>query len=339
MIRRRSLVVAASVALALAALWAFAMWGPESFRSAYQSFLDGSVSTPYAFGTTLRQMVPILLTGVAASLTFRGGLFDVGQPGYLVAGALAAAVTGSALPGPPVLVAVVSLLVGALAGTVWAAGVAWTTSLTGVAIVVVSLIAANLADGLAKLITTRVVQDPAVKSVVETRAVPEDAMLPILQSESQLRAGIVVALVVTAAVTWWSFRTTAGHRLHMFGANPEFAALAGTPPDAYRRRLTMTGGALSGLAGGLAVFDVYGRYVDGTLGGASSPAWLGVTVAIMTPRAILLLPVAFLLAMMQTGFEGTQRDLGIGGSLGMLIQALLLVLAALARRTPAAVGA
>jgi general nucleoside transport system permease protein len=331
--------MAMAVALvATAALLVTAEQGPGALLPATRSFLDGSMTSPYALGVTLRTAAPILLTGLAASLTFRGGLFDVGQPGYLVIGGLTAAVVGSATPGPAPLALCTGLLAGALGGMAWAAGVAWTTSLTGAAIVVVSLISANLAAGVAQLLTARVFQDPGVSGIVETRAVPGGAMLPLLEPESQLRADVLVALVVVVATTWWGARTASGHRLRMFGGNPEFAALAGTPPDSYRRRLTMVGGAICGLAGGLAIFGEYGRFLAGTLGGNSSPAWLGITMAVLTSRFLFLLPAAFLLAAMETGFEGTQRDLGIGGSLGIVIQALLLGLAALSRRTPSAAG-
>jgi general nucleoside transport system permease protein len=335
---RWPVVLSATAVAVVAALLLFAQLQGVGGVAALRSFLDASVTSPYALGTTLRTTTPILLTGLAASLTFRGGLFDVGQPGYLVTGAIAAAVVGAAVPGPAPVAAGAGLLAGTLVGMLWAAGVAWTTSLTGVAIVVVSLISASLADGLTQLLTARTFQDPGVSGVVETRAVPDASMLPILHAESELRADALVALAVTAVAAWWAVRTASGHRLRMFGRNPGFAALVGTPVDSYSRRLTMVGGAICGLAGGLAIFGVYGRYVAGTIGGSTSPAWLGITVAVMTPRGVMLLPMAFLLAAMQTGFEGTQRDLGIGGSFGMMIQALLLVLAALAGRTPAAAG-
>ena len=330
-------LAAACAVVALAGGLIMAMQGPGALVPAVRSFLDGSVSNSYALGITLRTMVPIMLTGLAASLTFRGGLFDVGQPGYLVAGGLAAAVAGASTPGPPLVVICAGLLAGALAGFAWAAGVAWITSLTGAAVVVVSLIAANLADGVAQLLTARVFQDPGATGVVETRAIPDRMLLPVLQPESELRAGIIVAVVLLIAVAWWTSGTVAGHRLHMFGRNPAFAALAGTPSRPYRRRLTMIGGTVCGLAGALETFAVYGRYVHGTLGGSTSPAWMGVTLAIMVPRSVLtLLPVGFLLAAMQTGFEGVQRDMGIAGSLGMVVQALILVFAAFSRRTSAA---
>jgi simple sugar transport system permease protein len=229
------------------------------------------------------------------------------------------------------------MIVGSLAGAVWAVGVRWTGLAAGMNIIVISLIANYLADGVAKLLTARVVGDPDAYGVVVTRPVPADSMLPLVALQGGLRAGFVVALVVAVAAVIMLDRAVWGHRLRMFGLNPDFAALAGTEPHRYSHRVAAVGGALCGLAGALEVLSVFGRYLDGPLGGAASPAWLGVMLAVLVPRsAVLLVPGAVLLAMLQTGFTSVQRDVGVAGSLGILIQAAVLLSVAFASRARAA---
>ncbi|MFN8451603.1 MAG: hypothetical protein U0521_24195 [Anaerolineae bacterium] len=64
---------------------------------------------------------PIILTGVAVSLAFACGYYNIGAEGQLYAGAIAAGWIGTMVEGAPPLVAIPLMLVGGfLAGALWA---------------------------------------------------------------------------------------------------------------------------------------------------------------------------------------------------------------------------
>jgi ABC-type uncharacterized transport system permease subunit len=215
-------------------------------------------------------------------------------------------------------------------GGAWAWLVGQLAATTQVQLVVLSLIANYCADGLVRFVTRTALQDPEAYSVVATRPVPRDAWLPILLPRTSLHVGFVVALLVAVAV-WAVVRfTVAGHRLTLYGRNPRFAAVVGVPP-AYPLKVLLVSGCIAGLAGAIEVFGVYHRYQDGVLGGPASIAWTGLTAAILIPGGLLVMvPVSAFLAALTTGLAGIQRELGITSGLGILVQGLLIVLAAVA---------
>jgi simple sugar transport system permease protein len=316
-----------------------AVQGPGAAGPAARAFLDSVAGSDLAIGATLAQATPILLVGLGATLAFRAGQFDIGQPGQFVIGGLAAGVIAPAVPGPG-WVAVVAALAGAMiASAAWANGIARFVAVTGVELVIASLVANYLADGVAKLLVSTVFRDDRAYGFIATQQLGAGARLPTLLPGTALDAGAPIALAAFAVAAWALTYTTAGHRLRLFGKRPAFATLSGTRPDRYRRRVLTLGGALCGLAGGIEVVGVLGRYLDGALGGPGSAAWTGLTLAILVPSGILmLLPGALLLAGVDTGVAGIQLDLGVGAGLATVIQATILVAVAFSGRSVVEVG-
>jgi general nucleoside transport system permease protein len=309
--------------------------GPDDALPALSSFVDGVAGSPTAIGATGKTLTPILLIGVAACLAFRAGLFDVGQVGQFLMGGVAAGAVAPIVPGPGAIVIVATLLAGALAGAIWSTLVSRLAVITGLELVVLSLVANYLADGLARLATSTVLQDPEAYSVTRTRPVPTEAWLPTLLPRTSLHAGILLALAAVA-VSWVVLtRTAVGHRLTMFGRNPSAAALAGVDPVRFPSKVLGVTGAVCGAAGAIEVLGVYHGYQDATLGGANSIAWTGLTAAFLVPAGLFaLVPVSTLLAALVTGFAGIQRDLGIPTGLGTLLAGIVVIAAAFSVRSP-----
>jgi general nucleoside transport system permease protein len=330
-IRLALTVAVAGTLLALAVV--AAMQGPDAAGPAARAFVDSVAGSDLAIGATIAQATPILLIGLGATLAFRAGQFDIGQPAQFVVGGLAAGVAAPAVPGPGWLSVAAALTAAMLASALWANAVARFVAGTGVALVIASLVANYLADGVARLLVSTAFRDEQAYGFIATRELAPGERLPELLTGTGLHLGAVLVLAVFAAAAWVFTRTAAGHRLRLFGKRPAFAALSGTRPDRYRRRVLTLSGALCGLAGGIEVLGVLGRYLDGSLGGPSSVAWTGLTLAILVPTGILaLLPGALLLASLDTGIAGVQREIGVGAGLGMVIQATILLAVAFSGR-------
>jgi len=80
---------------------------------------------PSGFLQSLLLATPLILTGLAVALGFRGGLFNIGAPGQLILGGIAAMLVGVYLPGPRWLVLPLAILAAALAGGLWGALPGW----------------------------------------------------------------------------------------------------------------------------------------------------------------------------------------------------------------------
>jgi len=60
----------------------------------YLALFNYSLGSGYAFATMLKNSVPLILTGLSAAVAFGSGAINLGQPGQLLMGALAATVAG-----------------------------------------------------------------------------------------------------------------------------------------------------------------------------------------------------------------------------------------------------
>src|SRR5690349_15722094 len=88
---------------------------------AYGGLWQGSFGRAESISETLVWSCPYILAGLAVGLAFRGGLFNIGAEGQLSIGALVAAWAGFAIQGVPwPFHMVFALMVGALAGAIWA---------------------------------------------------------------------------------------------------------------------------------------------------------------------------------------------------------------------------
>ncbi|MFC7546761.1 ABC transporter permease [Plantactinospora sp. GCM10030261] len=326
----RTIAVALLIGLALAGVVIAGVAGPANLPAAAEAFVDGAYGSGTSWGATVAAAAPILLIGIAASISFRAGIFNLGQPGMFVIGAVAAGATAPVVPGPPWFNVLITLAVSAAVGAVWAGLIAAGAVLAALDILVLSLIMNYLADGLATLLTTRVFRDPTALGIIETRLVP--ARLPLLVPQSSFHAGVLLAAVACLAYWWVMNQSRAGHRLRLYGQNPKFAAASGTPRRGYELRVTVMTGALCGLAGGVQVLGVFLRYIDGTVGGSASYAWTGVILAILVPTGtLLLLPGALFLASLQTGLLGVERAVGVSSRLSLVVQAVVMIAVAYGR--------
>ncbi len=73
------------------------VWGANPLE-AYQALFAGAFGSPNAFATTLERTTPLIFTGLAVTLGYRCGFFNVGAEGQLYMGAIAAIWVGIMLP-------------------------------------------------------------------------------------------------------------------------------------------------------------------------------------------------------------------------------------------------
>ena len=96
------LALAALVATALVAAVSLWLGGFDPFEAA-AAMVRGSVGSPTALSITMVRAVPLILTGLAVSLAFRTGVWNIGAEGQLYAGAIAAVWVGLVGAGLPAL--------------------------------------------------------------------------------------------------------------------------------------------------------------------------------------------------------------------------------------------
>lgn len=321
-------VASIGAALVLSALLVSVTGG--SAAAVVDALIDGSLRTPGAWGLTLTTMAPLLLVAVGAVAATRAGLVNIGQEGQVLIGASCAAYVAVRLPGPGPLVLVVTLLIAAVGGGLWA-GVAaglrvWRNVpevLTTLLLTFIAFVALTFGLRRPWLVGDR--DRSRVQQVNSGEQLPFDTRLPDLHLfGNDIDLGVVIAGVATIVV-WWVFAgTRLGARIDLLGLNPRAAQRFGIARRPVAAGVLIASGAFAGIGGGvLLTGSASGDRLSA--GYSNNFGWDGLLVALVARnRLAVAVPTAFVFAALRTGSSFLAAT-GIDRRMTDVVQALLVL--------------
>lgn len=326
----RSALLLALAAAALLALLLLAAGQPVG--PALAALLRGAVGSPDAFlSGTLVRATPLLLTGLAVAIAFRGGVLNIGAEGQLLAGAaLATALAPVAAAAPRPIAVTALLLAGAAAGAAWAAIAALLRARFAVAEVISTLMLNFVALNLVGWLVRGPLQEPT-RLYPQSANLPDATRIPALVPGSRLHAGFLLALLLAALAAWVVARTAAGFRLRVTGANPEAARSAGlVRVGRVTAGAFVASGALAGLAGATELGGVTYALYENLSPGYGYTAIAVALLARLSPA--LVVPSALFFGALEAGAGAMQRDAGVPSTLVTVVEAALILVALAAGR-------
>jgi ABC-type uncharacterized transport system permease subunit len=293
-------------------------------RAASAALWSGSIGSWYSIASaTLVRAVPLMLTGCAVAVAFRGGVFNVGAEGQLLVGAAAAAAVALALPHAGVFGIGAALIAGTVGGCAWAAIAATLRARFGV-LEVISTIMLNFValHGVSYLVRGPL-QEPT-RIYPQSSSIAASLELSRIPGAGRLHLGLVIALAILI-VFGWIFRFTAGgFRLRSVGENPSAAAVAGLiDVRSTATRAFLTSGALAGMAGAIEVLGVTYALYDNISPGYGYTAIAVALLANLDPWKIV--GTATFFAALEAGASAMQRDANIPSSFVAIVEALLIL--------------
>ncbi|MGC3859556.1 ABC transporter permease [Micromonospora chersina] len=301
---------------------------------AYANLFKGAIFDPDAVGftaalgpisETLTYTAPLVFTGLAVALAFRGGLFNIGAQGQATIGVILSAVAGFALPLPPGVHLLVALIAGALGGALWGFVPGILKARTGAHEVINTIMLNYVAVYfLSWIIIQSGVQNPNRSDAI-SKPVDASAQLPRLLGDNlRVHAGILVAVLATWFIAWLLNRSTLGFELRAVGENPDAARTAGISVTKTYVLVMVISGLLAGLGGS--------NMVLGSTANALTPLVIaqigfdGILVALLgrvKPWGVLL--AALLFGALQAGGNRMQSYSGISLELVTVLQALIVI--------------
>ncbi len=298
--------LAVVVAMALSALLIATTGG--SPLDSLNAIIQGSVGSPAAWTTTLLNATPLLVVAAGACISSRSGIFNIGQEGQVLIGAMAATAVSLrlALVGPALLV--LGMFAAAVAGGVWASLSAVMHRLRGVNIVVSTLLMTFVAQQLISYAvnTPWLLQATRIGSTApppESNQIPVGAQLGSIghYPQLQLNLGLFLALVLTVVVAVAMARTRWGFELKMMGLNPLTAQHAGVRVSRLGAVALGLSGAFAGIAGAVLIASPVGNFRLQP-GVSSNFGWDGLLVALVARnRPIVAVPFAVLFGILRSG--------------------------------------
>lgn len=308
-------LLAGTVAILIVGGNVFETYG-EMWKGAFGSF--------YFFTNTLARATPIILVGLGVALAFKAGFFNMGAEGQMVLGALASALTALYLPGPGWFVTIVSILVGAIVGGIWSLLAGWLDAKFGMNLLITTLLLNYIATLFAGYMAAYPFKDTSGSAALaQTAMIDHSVWLPKIFQGMGVHTGFIFAVIATVVLYYFMQKTVPGYEIRMLGSNPSFAAYGGVKRVRMMMLSMVVSGALAGIAGAGEVLGTQYRFIDGSLSNANY-AWSGIMATLLAGSHPLGTAVsAFLLAALQTGFMGVERNTDVPLEVGSVIQAVL----------------
>lgn len=282
------------------------------------------------FATTLKNSVPLVLTGLSAAIAFASGPVNLGQPGQLVFGALAATLGGLYISLPPALEIPLLLLLAIAGGALWSALAGLLRQAFGMSEFIVTL----MLNMIAEFFTAWAIAYPFMDRKAFSPMTPPIAQSGWMPDIGPLSSSVLLMFAAVAAMWFVVQRWRAGYEWRITGQNSLFARLGGCDVRGNFMAVMLVTGALAGLAGGLVVMAGPHRFIKGL---GANYAWDGIMIAIMANNGLVeTLIYGIFVAAIQTGALGMELITNVPSEIAQVLQAIL-VLVIVATREYAAV--
>ncbi len=253
--------------------------------------LAGTLGSGYGMGQVLSKATPLIFAGASVGFALRARMFNIGAEGQCLAGILAAAVAGAALPvGTPAVLAVpVCLLAAAAGGGALGALAGWLRGRFGTHEVLSTL----MLNGLTAVLTTWLYAGPLrLGAQVHSRPIAPAGRLPFLGAflgvfrGSGVNLALLLAVLAAVLAEVYLRRSRGGLAVRAVGSSPGAAEALGVDVARAQLRAMTWAGALAGLAASHFVMGVKGY---GEQGLGVGVGFVGIAVAMMGTRGPLSL--------------------------------------------------
>ena len=259
---------------------------------AYRALIMGAFGSSLNLQNTFVRSIPVILSGLAVSVAFACGMFNMGVEGQLYLGAFAAAWVGFTFQGLPApLHVLLAIGAAALTGMVWAylpaiAKIRWNTN---------EIVTTMMLNYVAQYFTSYLVSFPFKEpgDLPQTPSIFPSAELYQISAASRLHVGIVLAIVLAIALYFLIRRTAFGYEIRMTGLSAPVSRCSGMDTERTALKAMLLSGALGGIAGAVEILGVHYRFINNFSPGYG---WDGLAVSLLAkgnPLAILLAGVFY----------------------------------------------
>ena len=302
-------------------------WADAPVGRTWSLLAQGAFGSVFAWSETLTRAIPLMLTGLAATVAFKARLFNIGAEGQLYAGALAAVAIGGqgadALVGPAWLMFALMMLAAALAGALLLIGPALLKTRLGVDEVVTTLLLNFVVLLLVSALLDGPMKDPMAMGWPQSVTLSGELELSRLVERTRLHSGLLWALGL-AVLLWVLLKhTVLGFDIRALGANAHAAEFVGVPTTRTIILVSLLSGALAGLAGAI---EVAGRTGYVTLDMSPGYGYSGIVVAMLAGLHPLgVVAASIFIAGVLVGADSMSRAIGVPTYLADVIVAVSLL--------------
>jgi simple sugar transport system permease protein len=291
-------------------------------KGALLALFKGAFGSRDAILETLVQATPIMFTGLAMVIAFRGKVWNIGGEGQFFAGALAAAwvcMHFYNLPKPAIIAIII--LSAMLAGAIWAFIPGILKARFEISEIVVTVMANYIMTGFAAYLLSGPWQAPN-DHFLETPRFKAITFLPTF-FQSRIHLGFWVAIVLIALVYILLWKTPLGYEIRAVGENPVAAKYKGIRDRAVILIVMCLSGAIAGLAGGMELTGLNHRL---RMDISNGYGYTGILIAMLGRlNPVGVIPAAIFFGALVNGSTSMQVNFDVPVPLVSTIQGVVLI--------------
>lgn len=225
---------------------------------AYGALVQRVIGNPYDFGETIRQITPLMFTGLAVAFAFRSGMFNIGADGQVLIGMTVATAVSLSFKGLPSAILVpLAVIAGGIGGGLWAAIAGYLKAKRGINEVITTIMLNWTALYLSNYIIRHFF---LLKGQNRSENIDASASMTFLNevfNNARVHWGTVIALLTAVFFYVYLWKTKQGYEMRSVGLNPNAAEYAGMNVGRNIVKAMFISGVFAGLAGTFEVLGVF----------------------------------------------------------------------------------
>lgn len=323
--QRRAIATLLSLVASLIVCGSLIALAGANLGEATVAMLGGALGSQRALLETLVKATPLILTALAATVAFRGRIWNIGAEGQLLAGAIASYWAYTVFDSlPPALLAPTVILAGftggALLGTL--------AAVLKVRFAVDEILSTMMLNYIMSYLLSFLLsasgpwREPS-SFYQQTALLPDPVHWLTFFPRSRLHPGFLMAIAAAILLYILLQKTTLGYHIRAIGFNPQASQFKGIPVAKTWIMALLLSGGIAGLAG---VGELFGTVHRLNLELSSGYGYTGIIIACLgnlNPLAIIAAALFF--AGLTSGAFRLQVVTGVPSAIAYVIQAVTLL--------------
>lgn len=322
---RKFETVRTAVAISIALIVGFAIILLVSNQpiEALIQFIIGPLTKVRYLGNVVEAAIPLVFAGLAVSMLFQSGMFNMGSEGIFYFSGLLAAIAGITLNLPPYVHSLVSIIIGAVAGAIIMGIIGVVKAKWDASELVLSLMFNTILFGVGLYILNYYFREG---STVVLKSVPikETALLSKILPGTRIHSGLVIAILAIVFCQVLLYKTKIGYEIRMVGSNPKFANYSGINVTKIIIVVSLIAGALAGVGGSIEILGMYDSFKWVALPGLGFDGALVAMLAKNKPKNIVV--SSLFLAYIRTGADLMARLTDMPAEMVGIMQGLIILM-------------
>jgi len=286
-------------------------------------FLVQPFSSVRYIGNIIEIAIPLIFSGLAMSLLFRTGLFNLGGEGVFFMAGITGSIMAIWFKLPFFLLPLLCLSVGAITGALIMLVPGFLRAKWKVNEMVTSLMMNNIAYGIGCYILSGFMRDPQVSSLVSYRY-RTTALIPTIIGGTRVHAGLIIAIVCVILIYIYMYRTKGGYEMRVTGTNPEFAKYSGINIKKVIITVHLMAGAVAGLGGIIQCLGMHRRFEWSSLPGYGFDGAMIAMLANNSPFGVI--GAALFVGYLRVGADLVNRFADVPTEMIAILQSIIILL-------------